>query len=467
MKPQAPQNLEMETQIRFCSEKNGDHGPQPCKFLLPLKIVEQGTNAHLHLAQLLELARALNRTLVLPNVGKNKMGACLRWRFGVYYDEQALSNNSGGDPNPVIQQDRFRTWVNSLASPPSSQLVLLGQSYPKSFLPTVNAQADSGLGIYTYDDSITTESILYSQTGCLNRKFPRLDLAGPFPPLSFVVGDHHERESNGNGVSQTLLEKLSEPVLARNSFGKTHDHSTDYDSSQARVSPDILVVSWNVSIAIFQPRPTAILRYSPQLRALASRLARRLGPYVAIAWDVETSEVDPVLGCVEALRSTLHHVLTSYGQLGVRNIWLAGNLSPSDLVYSSGHPRAGTPTEKSFFTFDVKLTGVHQELEGMVQEGEEVDDLAHNRDEVARKQELLRDAGILGIIDKLVSRRSATFITASKSCGRMRYVLLSSVGAQLGLNGHSLKIQHIHKGGHRLAQSKRRKKIRWEPWDRG
>ena len=60
-------NLEVETQNQFFSEGNTDNAPTPCKFFLPLKIAELGLNAHVHLAQLLKLARALNRTLVLPN----------------------------------------------------------------------------------------------------------------------------------------------------------------------------------------------------------------------------------------------------------------------------------------------------------------------------------------------------------------------------------------------------------------
>jgi hypothetical protein len=58
----------------------------------------------------------------------------------------------------------------------------------------------------------------------------------------------------------------------------------------------------------------------------------------------------------------------------------------------------------------------------MVREGEEVDDVANNGDEVVRKQEVLKDAGVLGILDKLVSVRSTVFVIASKDCGKTRCV---------------------------------------------
>ena len=93
---QAPSNLEMGTQNRFCSGENADNSPTSCKFLLPLTIAERGLNAHVHLMQLLKPTQAFNRTLTLPDVGNNRVGACRRWRFGIYYDERALLSKLDG-----------------------------------------------------------------------------------------------------------------------------------------------------------------------------------------------------------------------------------------------------------------------------------------------------------------------------------------------------------------------------------
>lgn len=425
VQPQVTPNLDMETtQNNFCSEGSPDPLASSCKFLLPLKIPEQGANAHTHLVRLLGLARALNRTLVLPNVGKNKVGACRRWRFGVYYDERALLSELGGDSSSVVRQDGFKAWIDSLSSPPSSQLVSLKWVYNKNFPPvTVSGQYDGGLDVYIHDDP-DTAMVLSDQTGCLNRRFPRLDPIGSFPPSSFVVTDHSKQERIG-GVSRTLLDGLSGPALTRTQSEprmKIDDRSTNYDFYRPYESPDVLIVSWNVPSPIFQPRPTTI--FSPQLRALAARMIRRLGPYIAVTWDVETSKSDAVLGCVEALRSTIHYVLSGHEQLGIRNVWLVGNLSPSDLLHSSEPLCPSTFTRESFFTSGVKLTRVHQELERMVNEGEEVDDVAGGGDDAVRKQEVLKDAGVLRILDKLVSMRSTYLVIASKSCGKTRCALL-------------------------------------------
>lgn len=425
VQPQAPPNLEMETENRSHSEGNADHHvPSSRKFLLPVGIKERGANAHVRLVQLLELARALNRTLVLPNVGKNKVGACRRWRFGVYYDEQALSDELNGDPNAFIRQDRFRAWVDSLASPPSSRLVFLDRTYPKGLSPVAfGEQTNDSLSVYVHDNS-DAETVLHSRMGCLKRKFSRLDLIGSFSPLSFVVGGSRGQENNGGDTSQVLLEKLSDTTAPEPVMEISND-STSYDPNRAHVSPDVLAIFWNVPIPIFQSHPIPTIQYSPQLRALAARLVKRLGPHIAVAWDIETSKTDSVLGCMEALRSTLRNVLSDHEALGIRNIWLARNLSPSDLVYSSESFCRSTFTEELFFMPNVKLTGVRQELAGMVREGGEVDDLANNGDEVSRKQELLNDTGVLEILDKLVSVRSTIFVTASKNCGETRWGLPS------------------------------------------
>ena len=459
--PQAPPNLGMEAQNRVHSEENADHISPSRKFLLPLKISEQGMDAHVHLMQLLEFAQALNRTLVLPNVGKNKVGACSRWRFGVYYDEQALlSKSDGEDSGCIIPQDRFRAWVDSLGSSPSSQLVSVDWTYPQGFpRSSPNGGTDDGLDLYIYRNPETAIAF-HSFAGCLNRKFPQLNLTGSFPSLSFVVADRWKQNLSGEDIFRALLEKLprltldcaqSDPPQA------SGEHSTDCGFDDGQPSPDVLMVSWNMPLSTFRPHSTTAIHYSPQLRALAVRLARRMGSYIAVTWNVETSQSDAVLGCVEALKSTLHYVLNSHEQSEIRNVWLAGNLSPSVLLHSSESLCTGTLAEESFFASDVKLTGVHRELEKMVKEGEEVDDVANSGDEVVRKQEVLKDAGVLGILDKLVSVKSTTFVTASKGCGKTRYGPVSFAGVPLRL---SSKVQSLHEGNPRLEGRERGKFFR-------
>jgi hypothetical protein len=62
----------------------------------------------MHLSQIARLARELNRTLILPNVEKNKIGACHKQKLSVYYDISPLS--SQGD-DWFVEFEEFTSWV--------------------------------------------------------------------------------------------------------------------------------------------------------------------------------------------------------------------------------------------------------------------------------------------------------------------------------------------------------------------
>jgi hypothetical protein len=114
VQPQAPPNLEMETQNRFCSEGSADRIPPPCKFLLPLRIAEQGLNAHAFIWRsywnLLERStgrwscRTLERTGWEPVVDgvsafttMSRRCQTKRWRF-----QRLSSDKIGSEPGSIL-----------------------------------------------------------------------------------------------------------------------------------------------------------------------------------------------------------------------------------------------------------------------------------------------------------------------------------------------------------------------------
>ncbi|KAK0421441.1 hypothetical protein EV421DRAFT_1680442, partial [Armillaria borealis] len=62
----------------------------PNRFLFPARISEQESKARSHLVQIIQLSKELNRTVVLPKVGKSRMGACQPLDFDTYYDVEKL-----------------------------------------------------------------------------------------------------------------------------------------------------------------------------------------------------------------------------------------------------------------------------------------------------------------------------------------------------------------------------------------
>ena len=78
--------------IPSSSTKAGPNGicesarhPRPCRFLLPMSMGGQESETRIHLSQIGRLARGLNRTLVLLNVGDSKIRACYKWNLSTYY----------------------------------------------------------------------------------------------------------------------------------------------------------------------------------------------------------------------------------------------------------------------------------------------------------------------------------------------------------------------------------------------
>ncbi|KAF7972416.1 hypothetical protein HWV62_17970 [Athelia sp. TMB] len=99
-------------------------GRPACLFILPFRVPEQESKARLHLSQILELGSRLGRIVVLPGVGKSRMGACARWDFEHYYDIGKMSlvgeEHSAGT---AIDAETFRLWTSTRPEPPSVQFL--------------------------------------------------------------------------------------------------------------------------------------------------------------------------------------------------------------------------------------------------------------------------------------------------------------------------------------------------------
>ncbi|KAF0425084.1 proteophosphoglycan 5 [Gigaspora margarita] len=65
--------------MKYCQEKT-------CKFVFPYYHPEQETRANIHTRIYTQLARSLNRTIVLTNVGNSRVQACFPYPFDFYYD---------------------------------------------------------------------------------------------------------------------------------------------------------------------------------------------------------------------------------------------------------------------------------------------------------------------------------------------------------------------------------------------
>lgn len=80
------------------------------------------SKAQMHFRQLAFTAGLVNRTIVLPNVGNSRLGACHGHEFGFYYSHEWLDNNR--EHFQYITLQHFKAWLEerkAVGGKPTSQ----------------------------------------------------------------------------------------------------------------------------------------------------------------------------------------------------------------------------------------------------------------------------------------------------------------------------------------------------------
>lgn len=426
-----------------------------CRFLLPLWIGEQESRGRIHLTQILHLAASLNRTVILPNVGKSRIGACGKWDFSAYYDTGSFARqlkDLSGDSATVMLMDDFKTWVSMRPQHPVGHLVFF---HERAATPSEVSQAsmllsEDSLDLYIDRQVLGLQDPRLKNAFCLKSKFRnlRLDLRRPLS-LHANISDATPQSSSGD-IFQTVLQ--DEDILQ--TTARLHLHDADLASPQdafgvdeptenAPFDPDVLVVHWDLRhLAFATPPTTPGLAYSENLWELAGMLAPPSKPYLAVHWRMETVEPELLPDCAEALVDTLS-ILLAEPTLAkdIKTVWLATDM-PGSLT--SGVSLQGPALRSN--TFKV-ITGQHTEALGILKaafdrggplEDWTVTGLAEQmqrvRSELASaKREfsignadddglIWEDPGIWGILDKMVAMESTLFVSGARGCGRVRCV---------------------------------------------
>ncbi|KAG1870757.1 hypothetical protein DFJ58DRAFT_624022, partial [Suillus subalutaceus] len=275
-------------------------GSFPCRFLLPLRIAEQEPKVHLHLHQLAILASSLNRTLVLPNVGNNRIGACSKWPLDSYYDVDLF--RSARPAINTLPFTVFDSWSKTRPILPTSRVV--------SFSVSKSGERDSLSDPLTDGDDFIIDYGLadHKVASCLHSKFPRLHQSSSMISFRF----YHDNPTRPS-ISQHLIRILSEAVDSVEYFS---------DELAALRKSDVLTIEWDLRHLIF-PGPNMIdLQYSHALVELAERLASFTGPYIAVYWRLERVPVENLAWCAASLVSTLRSVLGD-DDSGPQLVWFA------------------------------------------------------------------------------------------------------------------------------------------------
>ncbi|KAL0067745.1 hypothetical protein AAF712_005185 [Marasmius tenuissimus] len=365
----------------------------PCRLLLPMKLAEQESKARMHLSQLIVLAKKLNRTMVLPRVGKSRLGACLRWKFDLYYDLEGLRMH-GYD---VVTMDRFEEWFEERRQPISS----VQRLHLKS---KANSPSDA---IHHRYFTLFPEASFSPPPKCLSATF-----SGAVTTLPAIVV--HPKEGEHPPIADDIVQALRQ------------DPPLGFDA-------DILAVDWNLRYPLLPFTSVPTIDYSPELYHLSEQLAPS-SPYLMVHWRMENVAPEVFPDCALALVNTLSNIL-NHPVVGaeIKTIWFASDhpmpLSSqncSSLQVSTDN--LSFPKKSSTFT---QLRENHAEALRIVRdafcgggelEGWDVTDLTGALERASPISEFgpdkLADSGVLGILDKIVGVKAAVFVSGSKKCAK-------------------------------------------------
>ncbi|PBL03211.1 hypothetical protein ARMGADRAFT_1157362 [Armillaria gallica] len=337
----------------------------PSRFLFPVRISEQESKARSHLVQIIQLSKELNRTVVLPKVGKSRMGACQPLDFDTYYDVEKL-RLAGAD---VMSLEDFRRGT----SRQSAQILTLAWKANPNITTTPTTIDKINVHLAQNDVSSLPE--------CLGSHFGTLDFRG-FDAVYL----------NPSKLKKPIFKELLGIVQA-------------YQGE-----PDVLVVNYDLRYPIFPASSTLQLAYSPPLLSLASRLAPE-EEYVMVHWRMESVPHDALSQCAYALIDALHSA-------DIRKVWFA-----SDYPYALRGPRlAATRKSSTFKDFGNRHTEAVDILleafdDGSDLQGFEILELAERLED---SDHLMADSGVLGILDKVIGIKASFFLSAAPGCGRKR-----------------------------------------------
>lgn len=381
--------------------------PQPCRFLFPVRIAEQESKARIHFFQLVQLAMHLNRTLVLPKVGKSKIGACFKWGFRTYYDLDSL-NATLTDAPAVVDQEDFQVWLEELERRvnPTSRFYSVGSSSVSRLTQDeLFSSKDAGIRVYEAEPYDGWRSDL---PGCLS-KSRWLDDVHP----TFMTVPQSTRGGQLNLLSENMVAALS-------------DESLSNRGGPPVTGAQILLLDWNLRYPVFPSSYIQQLQYSRNLVGLARQLAPS-NAYLAVHWRMETIDPSALVDCAHALVDLLvrllHDELIAHN---VTTVWFASDYPYPIARRTKTRPRPAIEAKSGTFReFEIRHEEAVQVLRMAFDEGGELDrwkvtDIAERMESHDVDNELLNDAGVLGILDKLIGIQANLFISGSNRCARRR-----------------------------------------------
>ncbi|KAI9307520.1 hypothetical protein BJ944DRAFT_261801 [Cunninghamella echinulata] len=242
----------------------------PCRFILPVFIMEQESKAQMHFRQLAFMSGLVNRTIILPNVGGSRLGACLPHDFEFYYSLKWAQDNK--QHFNYITMNDFKQWLlerQAIQRPATSQSMHIHVNLRSHALEPKNC---------------FEQDLLLNMDGLPERRLYLNETANPTRRVyyenavkEFFLGMHHDQDT-GEIIQDNITKNME--VL-----------SVYYD----RRFP-----------FVHNPAAEPSIPYSETLNHQADTIAGSLSPFWAVHW--RTERVEPSSNLVDCAMSLVNYM---------------------------------------------------------------------------------------------------------------------------------------------------------------
>ncbi|CAB5396182.1 unnamed protein product [Rhizophagus irregularis] len=211
-----------------------------------IKYREQESKAQKHMIQYAQMAQKLDRILILPNVGKSRIGSCLEYPFNYYYLIESLQRNF---PNlKLMTQKQFYKWIKSQKNKkPSYQHIIIQEN--RLCFDEIDEMDFDNNNNYNYNYNLT------------------------------IGGRYWKNDQSLENLSNFIINNLK-------LFNNT----------------EILLMEQNFIYPLF-PNHIPHLEYSPHIINKAIKISQHIKPYIAIQWRMELGNPLNMPKCAEKLIS--------------------------------------------------------------------------------------------------------------------------------------------------------------------
>ncbi|CAG8567840.1 7976_t:CDS:2 [Gigaspora margarita] len=359
---EAPLTEDEKINMKYCHEKI-------CKFVFPYFHPEQESRANIHARLYTQLAKPINRTIVISNVGSSRVQACSKYPFDFYYDMKTFKNFYPGAR--FITQEKFLKWIQERKIKPTAQHFWMIQDGRKD---TLSYREKKVKGLYKGVEMGRREKNRY----CLDK----FDL-NITDYKEFHTGIKELNEFDRKVMFNLVINSLKSPPIAES---------------------DVIMILNRSPREVF-PTIDKVIPYSPRIIKQSKSIINKLKPYIAIHWRMERGDPELMPQCAKRLVQTVKKIKKRYG---IKNVYFAsdfplnGGKAQSQTFHqiSKSHKEAIKILKQIKFDTWISLGGFSQIRNDPRYETE------------------FKGSGIHGILDKLVCINAKYFLKGPEGCAR-------------------------------------------------